>query len=122
MPRIHMRPVEAVLVGMEHVFEQNLAELVLDEPLALGCVLPVVEALFLDDLVNISDDSLEEFQQEELRLEVSRVDRAAQDVGGLPEVGFELGQGQVAGQQAWLHCSQVDDGLPLNIAPRDVVR
>ena len=35
-------------------------------------------------------DPLEEQEREDVGLEVSRIHRAAQDVGGLPEVAFEL--------------------------------
>ncbi len=38
-------------------------------------------------------DALEEQQREDVGLEVSRIHRAAQDVGGFPEVAFELTQG-----------------------------
>ena len=49
---------------------------------------------FIDDLLVflIPDvaDPLEEQQREDVGLEVGRIHRAAQDVGGLPEVGFKL--------------------------------
>ena len=35
---------------------------------------------------------LEEQQREDVGLEVSRIHRAAQDVGGFPEVGFKLAE------------------------------
>ena len=35
-------------------------------------------------------DAFEEQQREDVGLEVGGIDRAAQDVGGFPEVGFEL--------------------------------
>ena len=38
-------------------------------------------------------DALEEQQREDVGLEVGGIDRAAQDVGGLPEMGFELAEG-----------------------------
>lgn len=54
-------------------------------------------ATFLDDLgvflVPDIADALEEEQWEDVGLEVSRVHRAAQDVGGLPEVAFQLAEG-----------------------------
>ena len=40
-------------------------------------------------LVEHVGDALEEEQREDVGLEVGRVHRAAEDVGGLPEVGFE---------------------------------
>jgi hypothetical protein len=38
------------------------------------------------DIANV----FEKQQREDVGLEVSRIDRAAQDIGGLPEVRFEL--------------------------------
>jgi len=38
-------------------------------------------------------EPLEEQQREDIRFEVRRIHRPAQDVRGLPEVGFELGEG-----------------------------
>jgi len=56
---------------------------------------------FIDDLgvflVPDIADPLEEQQREDVGLEVSRIHRAAQNVGGLPEVGFELAKGDGRG-------------------------
>ena len=47
-------------------------------------------------------DALEEEQREDVGLEVGGVHRAAQDVGGFPEVGFELAKGGDVVVHAWL--------------------
>ena len=45
-------------------------------------------------------DALEKQQREHIRLEVGRIHRSAQDVGGLPEVRFKLGEGDGGGGHA----------------------
>ena len=46
-------------------------------------------------------DSLEEEQREDVGLEVGGIHRAAQDVRGLPEVGFKLAKGSGVIGLAW---------------------
>ena len=50
---------------------------------------------FLVFLVPDVADALEEQQREDVGLEVSRIHRAAQDVGGLPQVAFKLAQSDI---------------------------
>ncbi|MDB6132767.1 MAG: hypothetical protein JWM59_1010 [Verrucomicrobiales bacterium] len=39
-------------------------------------------------------ETFEEQQRKDVALEIRRIHRPAQDVGGLPQMGFELGQSQ----------------------------
>ena len=52
----------------------------------------VSDDLFIFLIPDITD-ALEEQQREDVGLEVGGIYRAAQDVGGRPQVGFELGKG-----------------------------
>ena len=68
---------------------------------------------FIDDLLVLLvpdvADALEEQQREDVGLEVSRIHRAAQDIGGLPEVTFELAEGDLLVAQ-----TRAPSSLPAN--------
>ena len=52
--------VEQILVRVQLVFQQGLAQLLLYQPFTLGGVLPVGEAHLLHDVVDIGDDALDD--------------------------------------------------------------
>jgi hypothetical protein len=60
LPDVPVSPVEQFLIGMQLVLQERLAEFLLHQPLALARELPVGEADFLHDVVNIRDDALDD--------------------------------------------------------------
>ena len=54
-------------------------------------------------------DALEEQQREDVRFKVSRIHRAAQDVGGFPEVAFELAEGDSGQRTIHFDCVLLGD-------------
>ena len=52
--------IEEVLVGVEFVFQESAAEFFLYEPFALSCLLPLGKSHLFHDLVDVSNDALDD--------------------------------------------------------------
>lgn len=59
LPDIPVSLVEQLLVPVQLILEEGLPELLLNQPLSLGRMLPVGEADFADDVVDVVHDALD---------------------------------------------------------------
>jgi hypothetical protein len=55
-----IRSIEQILISVQLVFQERLAEFFLDQALALAGVLPVGEADLLHDLIDVGNDAFDD--------------------------------------------------------------